>query len=228
MPTSQWLQISSLVELIVHANPKKMLDIGVGFGKYGYLSREYLELWDRRQVYDDWQRTIDGIEAFEKYVTPAHQFIYNTIHIGDAKEILPTLDSDYDLILLVDVLEHFTREDGEVILRLCQERSRNVLISVPNWLSDQDAHFDNVYETHRFLWEKGHFSAFRQKFILPDEGGSMVVFLGEDAARVHGLWFRERNLPRRLKKLIARGLDRLNLKKPVKRLLGIKSQVSKS
>ena len=221
MPTSQWLQISTLVELIVHTDPKKVLDIGIGFGKYGYLCREYLELWDRRQVYDDWQRQIDGIEAFEKYVTPAHTFVYNTIHIGNASEILPKLESTYDLILVIDVLEHFTREDGSAILEQCLERSRNVIISVPNWLSDQGAHFENEYETHRFLWEKQHFKDFPNKFILPDEGGSMVVFLGADADSVYSKWKRERTAPKRIKKTIAHVLDAVNLKKPVKQLLGI-------
>ena len=59
-------------------------------------------------IYGDWQCRIDCIEAFEKYITPAHKYIYNNIYIGNATGILPALDHHYDLILMVDVLEHFT------------------------------------------------------------------------------------------------------------------------
>ena len=34
-----------------YSNPSSVLDIGTGFGKYGLLCREYLELWDGRENY---------------------------------------------------------------------------------------------------------------------------------------------------------------------------------
>jgi hypothetical protein len=43
------------------------MEIGVGFGKYGLLLREYLEIWGEGEVYEDWLRKIDGIEIFEAY-----------------------------------------------------------------------------------------------------------------------------------------------------------------
>jgi hypothetical protein len=58
------------MDLIVNINPNSVLDIGTGFGKYGLLCREYLELWDGRQNYDKFLRRIDGVEAFESYITP--------------------------------------------------------------------------------------------------------------------------------------------------------------
>jgi len=33
------------MELITLTNPQCILDVDAGFGKYGFLSREYLELW---------------------------------------------------------------------------------------------------------------------------------------------------------------------------------------
>ena len=65
VPSSDFNQIGPIVELIVLANPQSVLDVGCGFGKYGVLAREYLELWDGRQRYGDWTRRIDAIEAFE-------------------------------------------------------------------------------------------------------------------------------------------------------------------
>ena len=75
MPTSHFYQLNEIVELVTLTNPKSVLDIGIGFGKYGFLLREYLELRDGRNKYNDWKRRIDGIEVFEEYLTPVHHFI---------------------------------------------------------------------------------------------------------------------------------------------------------
>lgn len=91
MPSSHYFQLNEIVDLIALTNPVKVLDIGVGFGKYGFLAREYLELWKDGGEYQKWDRQIDGIEAFEPYITPVHKFIYNTIFIGNALDILPSL-----------------------------------------------------------------------------------------------------------------------------------------
>ena len=89
MPSSIPQQLNDIVELIIDTNPKSILDVGVGFGKYGFLSREYLELWDGRGQYKDWRRRIDGIEAFKEYLTPIHDFVYNHVYVGNVLDILP-------------------------------------------------------------------------------------------------------------------------------------------
>jgi hypothetical protein len=52
----------------------------MGFGKYGVLCREYLELWDGRENYHEFKRRIDGVEAYDKYITPIHKFVYNNMY----------------------------------------------------------------------------------------------------------------------------------------------------
>ena len=82
MPSSSSDYISAVVNIMRLINPSTMLDIGIGFGKYGFLAREYLELWDGRDKHkrEDWKRTIDGIEAFEEYINPAIEYIYDHPH----------------------------------------------------------------------------------------------------------------------------------------------------
>lgn len=55
------------MDLVTIMDPRSVLDIGTGFGKYGILCREYLELWDGRQQYSDFKRRIDGVEAYSPY-----------------------------------------------------------------------------------------------------------------------------------------------------------------
>jgi hypothetical protein len=184
MPTSNLRQVSGIVEMIVAADPQSMLDVGVGFGKYGVLAREYLELLDGHALYDDRSRRIDGIEIFPDYLTDLHHAVYDRIMEGDAVEILPTLpNADYDLILLVDVLEHFPTQVGSVVLEECLRVGRNLIVSTPLHFFTQEG-YGNPHEQHRSFWTKGDLLALeRPCFFLPRHH-SLCCFLGENALRV--------------------------------------------
>lgn len=168
--------------LVQITKPDSVLDIGVGFGKYGFLCREYLELWDGRDIYDDWQHRIDGIEIFEKYITPAHNHIYDNIYIGDALSVLPRLNTRYDLILLIDVIEHFTIEDGLRLLEMCATRSKACIVSTPLNASSQGNCFDNNHETHRSQWNWQHFESFKNKTFVQNPE-ALIAFLRFDGIK---------------------------------------------
>jgi len=180
MPTSQPYQLNEIIELIILTRPQKVLDVGVGFGKYGLLSREYLELYDGREKYKDWKRQIDGIEVFKEYLTPAHEYIYDHIYIGNALEVLPTLQDQYDLILLIDTLEHFGYEEGVSLLEECMRRSRNMIISTPWDIGSQEESFNNPFEKHKFQWQKKHFRQFEKQFFVHNDR-SLICYIGDDA-----------------------------------------------
>lgn len=179
MPTSHLRQLSAIVEAIDIINPQSVLDVGVGFGKYGVLTREYLELRDGRSRYDDWQRRIDGVEIFPGYLTPLHRFVYDEVFVGDALDVLPALATHYDLVLLVDVLEHFTKSAGGRVLEYALERGRNVIVSTPRAFIEQGAAFDNPSEEHLSLWTRRELAAVAPSVFLPDDI-SLVCVLGPD------------------------------------------------
>ena len=64
MPSSQHYHVSKILDLIVSINPKSVLNMRAGFGKYGFLCGEYLELWDGRESYSKFMRRIDEDEKF--------------------------------------------------------------------------------------------------------------------------------------------------------------------
>jgi len=198
MPTSHPYQINEITELIVLANPSSVLDIGVGFGKYGFLCREYLEFYDGREQYSDWKTRIDGIEAFEEYITPVHKFIYNNIYIGNAMELLPKMDFKYDLIIMIDVLEHLTYEDGMKLLGHLQRLGKNIIISTPKDIGVQENSFGNEFETHRFQWKYKHFASFPHKLQVINDA-SLIVFMGEAVSKMSYL----KRLKLKLKKDLA-------------------------
>lgn len=153
MGTSNWQNISLCIDHIKKINPKSVLDIGVGFGRWGILCREFLDVWEGRVFRDSWVTEIDGIEVFEKNIDDYHRNFYNNIFIGDAFELVNSKLKKYDLIIMGDVLEHFDKEKGEALLKRCIQYGNNVLLNVPlgeQW--DQDALYDNEYECHRSTW----------------------------------------------------------------------------
>ena len=183
MPSSQPYQINKIVELIRFTNPKSLLDVGVGFGKYGFLSREYLELWDGRNEYNDWKTQIDGIEVFKEYLNPVHDYIYDDIFIGNASDILPTLKTKYDLVLVIDVLEHFGYKEGMELVEKCCNIAKNILISTPLNPDPQEGVFGNDFEKHKFRWHKKHFAHISNKYCLY-VASSLIIYIGEDALTV--------------------------------------------
>lgn len=184
MPTSNPRQIGDLVEMIVAADPHSILDVGVGFGKFGVLAREYLEFLDGHEVYGDWRRRIDGIEIFPNYLTGLHDAVYDRIMEGDAADILPGLpDADYDLVLLVDILEHFDAEVGTAVVDQCLRVGRNAIVSTPLHFFTQEG-FGNPHEQHRSFWTKSDLQDLdRPGFFLPRHH-SLCCFLGADADQV--------------------------------------------
>lgn len=180
MPSSHWYQLNEIMELIIYTQPKSILDIGVGFGKYGFLSREYLELFDGRGKFWDWKIIIDGIEIFQDYITPLHKVVYNKIYIGNVMDILPTLEKQYDLILLIDVIEHLNFDEGEKLIEMSQQHAKNIIISTPKYAIQQPEMFGNPYEVHKSFYKKKYFKRIPDKTFVHDVF-SLIVYMGDNA-----------------------------------------------
>lgn len=185
MPTSHHNQLSDIVGLIVRTKPRSILNVGVGFGKYEFLSREYLELWDGRETgYHDRKSLIEGIELSGDFITPAHEYIYDKIYIGDALEVAETLERTYDLILLIDVIEHMDYSKGAALLEKLVERGRNVIVSTPLDIGPDDkpvGYFESP--PHRCQWNKKYFSRYKNIFFVGNEC-SLICYIGLDASLV--------------------------------------------
>lgn len=154
MGTSNWHNIPWCVQAIMQIQPKKVVDVGVGFGRWGMILREFGELWFDRVLPHEWEIEIEGVEAFEGSIADYHRQFYNRIHIGDALGVLPGLDGNWSLGILGDVLEHFYKSDGERVLNDLVERSDYVMVNLPlgeDW--PQEDMYDNPYEEHKAVWE---------------------------------------------------------------------------
>lgn len=165
MGTSNWQNIPFCVETLMKIAPQRVLDIGVGFGRWGIIVREFCDVWYGRVLQKDWQVHIEGIEGFAENIVDYHQQFYDKVHIGDANELLPPLlKSGWDVVIFGDVLEHFTKEAGRTLLEASLAASTYVLVNIP--LDDewpQEDIYDNIYERHLSVWSAADFEAFHLK-----------------------------------------------------------------
>jgi SAM-dependent methyltransferase len=155
MPTSDYRNIPEIIRLVHEQYPynQSILDIGVGYGKYGALLREYLDVFGHHENFGSRSHVIDGIEACGRYIQEHQRAIYDNITIGDARDIVPRFPSRlYDVILLLDVLEHFSKEDGLKLLKECARVGLTTIIATPAEFGEQGAVYENEYERHLSVW----------------------------------------------------------------------------
>lgn len=142
MPTSNLAHAIPILNLVetIDPHPETILDVGPGWGKYATLLREYLNHPPTK---------IDAVEVHEPYVHD-HRLaaLYDVVAIGDACDLTPALLATYDLVLMVDVIEH-----------LDKDRALALLDRIPGWvvICTPVEFFSNGpglpdSETHRSHW----------------------------------------------------------------------------
>jgi SAM-dependent methyltransferase len=189
MPSSRPNVIPTVIHLLRQLKPRSILDVGVGFGKWGHLFREYTDILESeldpaRYQRSHWQVRIDGIEGHAAYLTDMHRFLYNHIHVGEAGAVLGTL-GHYDLIFLGDVIEHFEKDAGRALLREAQARAdQAVVITTPKFETEQEDLCGNELERHRSLWNEDDFRAFPGgQVVTVDEATWLAVLPGPRAPK---------------------------------------------
>jgi len=170
MPSSQFSQISTIMNAVARIAPQSVLDVGCGYGKYGMLCREYIELWLQKEP------RIDAIDVFRPYIKQLQRAIYDDIYMGEAIKQLKKMDSkSYDLVLAIDILEHFTKEDGLEFIKELRRVGKHVLISTPKRVKEQGDIFGNEYETHRSQWNSLMIDNTNQSTVIYEPNNWIVV-----------------------------------------------------
>jgi hypothetical protein len=154
VPHSSHDALTAVMQYVVRLQPRRVLDIGPGYGKWGFLVREALDFMDGRHEPHEYAVTIDGLEAFD-YKSPLHDWVYTSIRQGDMRLVAPELPA-YDLVIMGDVIEHVSKEDGLAVLRALLAKSKNVIVATPDAFFNQEV-LDNPYEQHLSLWQREDF-----------------------------------------------------------------------
>lgn len=179
MPTSWYQAIPLILHHVEREQPQSILDVGVGFGKYGFLMREILEIPFERYHKQQWKIRIDGVEAFETYMTPVHDYVYDRIYYGNVVELVDHLPS-YDVVLLIDVLEHFSKDEGlYVIHKLLERTNKALIVSTPIYPDLQEEYLGNSFKEHKSRWSLIDFVDFDftyHELPIGDNGAHILKF----------------------------------------------------
>lgn len=138
---------------IIRLKPKRVLDVGIGIGKWGVLVREYAEMWaDHRFYANEWEVELTGVEIHERYENPAWG-VYTRVFRGNCLDLVKTVDwahSHFDLGIMIDVLEHIEKGAALEYLQWLTTKCKNVLLSYSN--HEQKGVRDNPHEDHISTW----------------------------------------------------------------------------
>lgn len=132
--------------------PRSILDVGCGWGRWGFLAREFLELWEHNYQKEQWQVRIDCIDVHPGTWTPVHDFVYDHKYEGDVREF--KLPLAYDMAICCDVLEHIPKEDSLALVQRLRDAGTSVVIGVP--LGEMWPHYEgfdgNDFAGHVCHW----------------------------------------------------------------------------
>lgn len=156
MPIGCGAAISTVTDKVEELKPESILDIGCGFGSYGVLFRQYLDIMQERYGKEEWQTIIDAVEIWPGYLTPVHSHVYDDIIIADIRDLAASNPTGrfYDLIFLGDVIEHMPKEEGVFLLdqlKLCCKYL--VIVTPASFCNSVKSYRGNTSEEHLSLWK---------------------------------------------------------------------------
>jgi hypothetical protein len=146
----------SMVESILSTNfknePLELLELGCG--------RDSVVFGTKTQV------KYTGFEIFEDYAIEIHKKISSsrnpniTYHKIVNEDFLRYnfKEKSYDIVIMIDVLEHLTKSDGHLVLETIESIARKaIIIKTPNGFVHQNEFDGNSHQAHLSGWDEHDF-----------------------------------------------------------------------
>jgi len=177
MPTSRLDHVPDVASILATIKPSSFLDVGCGFGRWGFLAREVCDVCAGRYYRKDWKVRIDAVEAFGGYIQPWHREIYDSIYSTTIQEHIM---EPYDVIFAGDIIEHLDAPDVQPVLsKLLAYADKALLVAVPLGVYPQGETYGNPYERHRSTWTVERLRSFGPDYIktyLPGGRKALAVW----------------------------------------------------
>jgi SAM-dependent methyltransferase len=106
-----------------------VLDVGVGFGRWGVLLREFCGAGKNGNASEGKRLSVVGIEALQTDAAEHARLFYDQIHFGGVTEVIGRINERWDLIILDAVLKEWSAETTEQALGKALGLSDYVLVS---------------------------------------------------------------------------------------------------
>lgn len=149
MPLGSLSVFPEIIRLALLNNPKKILDVGIGYGVNGAGIRNWFNDATKRNI------ELVGIEPHEAYRNPNWDH-YDAVMLQSLEETnVVQMVGYYDLIICTDVCEHWTLhlvEPNVNKLKSWLKPDGVILMSTPAVWIEQGAYEGNEYERHHTMW----------------------------------------------------------------------------
>ena len=178
-----------LIELSLAVRPRRILDLGMGTGKYGFLLREQTDLAYSRAP-EEWQLHLTGVEGHAEHIGPHQRSVYDEIEIAEISEFVEGYDDErFDLTLLIDVIEHFAPADAKALVDRVLVLSRYLLISTPTAYYAQENTGGNPLQLHRSWWPQAELRGLGHAGSFGKLGHCNVALLAADGEPLPNVTF---------------------------------------
>ena len=172
MANSSYIDTAFIMDVVYRMSPASILDVGAGFGRWGFLCRCHIGVGESLQLCPEQPLRIDAVEGFQPNVSSIYPAVFNNTYVGDARQVVPTL-GNYDVIICSHMIEHMSKEDGWKLIEAMLARSNTALIlGLPLNEPLRGALRGNAYEAHHSVWQQQDFrgrKAYVKTFPFEDE-----------------------------------------------------------
>lgn len=179
MASSFQSQISTIIHLAMKLQPKTVLDVGKGFGKYGFLLHEYIGINPHKRINPSMKMKeqssviIDAVDADPDLMLPHLDQLYDHVYMQDIHQNM-NFQRRYDLVLMVDVIEHLKKEEAITFLKKCLAEGSALIVATPVDFFEQDL-YESEYEHHVSHWKLGDFQKLGQVDMQIIDGGAVYL-----------------------------------------------------
>jgi SAM-dependent methyltransferase len=111
--------------------PERILDVGLGFGRWGMLAREICDYRQGRVRREDWCTHVEAVTLTPREVQEYHHFFYDRVYLTDPVEFVETATARWDLVVIEDVLCDLPVTMRRRLLTASLARADYVLVLAP-------------------------------------------------------------------------------------------------
>jgi len=183
--------IDNVVLSLILSRHGRLLDVGCGYGWFGYKLRvEYR-----------FNEPIIGFDIYKPYIEQIkHIKVYEDFIVGDAR-YLPFRNGAFDIVLAAEIIEHLDKRDGLKLIRECERVSRELtILTTPRGFYPQNSYGKNPFEIHRSGWTEKDFCELGFTWMF---AGKPMITTSRNKVTTHWIFSNLLNmLPKKFKRIL--------------------------
>lgn len=137
--------LAEIAKIVSNNTDVSVLDLGIGGGNFGKLLK---------QRFNGKINPLIGVEVWKDYENSQWGY-YDRVEVQEIEIFLNENTIKFDIIMLIDVLEHLPYKEGyNMLKKILPLNRKKVIVSTPVTKLAQKAHLGNQYQVHHYIWNE--------------------------------------------------------------------------